>query len=98
MLRQLEKLGLRGNLFIAFAAVLVLFITLSGVFVSVGVRDALATALQERQTSDARLLAGQVVEALTGRRDEVVAQVLEENGLHADDDAYAIVLHADRSI
>jgi methyl-accepting chemotaxis protein len=98
MLRSLEKLGLRQNLFIAFAAVLAVFITLSGVFVSVGVRDALDEALRDRQRNDARLLAGQMVEALAVRRDDIVEQVLAESGLHADDDAYAVVLHADRTI
>jgi methyl-accepting chemotaxis protein len=98
MLRQLEKLGLRQNLFIAFAAVLAVFIGLSGVFVSHGVRDSLATALQDRQASDARLLAGQMVEALAVRRDDIIDQVLEESAVHAADDAYVVVLYADRTI
>jgi methyl-accepting chemotaxis protein len=97
MLRHLEKLGLRQNLFIAFAAVLAVFITASGVLVSVAIREALEGALQDRQLSDARHLAGQLADALAARRDELVEQVLEESG-YADDHAYAVVLHADRSV
>jgi methyl-accepting chemotaxis protein len=98
MLRSFEKLGLRQNLFITFAAVLAVFITLSGVFVSMGVRDALDAALHDRQLNDSRLLAGQMVEALAVRRDDIVDQVLDESGIHAEDDAYAVVLYADRSV
>jgi methyl-accepting chemotaxis protein len=98
MLRKFEKLGLRQNLLLAFAAVLVVFIALTGVLVTVAVRDQLQKALADRQASEAKLLAGLLIESLAANRADLVEQIVDETGLTSEDDAYTVVLFADRSV
>jgi methyl-accepting chemotaxis protein len=98
MLRQFEKLGLRRNLFLAFAAVLAVFIALSGVVVSMAVRSTLEGELRARQESHAHLLALQLAGALSDRRDSDVMRLVADASEHASDDAYLVVLRAERTV
>jgi methyl-accepting chemotaxis protein len=98
MLRHFEKLGLRRNLFLALAAVLAIFVALSAVAVSLAVRSTLEGELRARQESHAQLLALQLAAPLAEGRVADIQSAVDDASTHARDDAYIVVLRADRSV
>jgi len=97
MPQLIDKLGLKRTLYATFTAALVLVIGLTAVVLNRVVRTELEDALRRRAESDARLIAAQVAAPLIAGKDDLVAAEIE-TVLREQDDAYVVVLRADRSI
>jgi methyl-accepting chemotaxis protein len=97
MLQLIDKLGLKRMLYATFVAALVLFVLVTGFVVNRVVRQEFEDGLRQRAESDARIMAAQLAAPLAAGRDTEVTAALD-GGLHDADDAYLVVLRADRSV
>jgi methyl-accepting chemotaxis protein len=97
MLQLIDKLGVKRTLFSALVASLALVILVTALLVQRAVRTDLEDALRRRAESEARLVAAQVAPALAAHRDEAVAAAVE-GALARSDDAFVVVLRADRTV
>jgi methyl-accepting chemotaxis protein len=97
MLQLIDKLGVKRTLYAVCVVALAVAIAVAALFVRRSVRADLEDALQRRVDSEARLVASRVAPALVAHRDDVLAAVVEGALAHADD-AFVVVLRADRSV
>jgi methyl-accepting chemotaxis protein len=97
MFQLIDKLGVKRTLSAVFAVALAVVIAAAALFVRRAVRADLEDALQRRVESEARLVAVKVAPALVAHRDDVLAAAVE-GALSRADDAFVVVLRADRSV
>jgi methyl-accepting chemotaxis protein len=98
MLNQIEKLGLKRSLYLAFGATMVVAIAVTGVALESVVGSALEGALEEQSRAEARILALHAAEALAPERPEYALPALRQLQRQLDlamrdaDTAYLVVV------
>jgi methyl-accepting chemotaxis protein len=97
MLQLIDRLGLKRALYFAFAATLISFVGLTYVVVTLVVRTELEDVAQRHAQSEARRIAAQVAGPLAAGKDDVIAGEIA-SAPREQDDAYLVVLRADRSV
>ena len=97
MLQLIDRLGLKRALYFAFAATLISFVGLTFVVVTLVVRTELEDVAQRHAQSEARRIAAQVAGPLAAGKDDVIAGEIA-SAPREQDDAYLVVLRADRSV
>src|SRR6266511_4118144 len=97
MLQKIATLGVQRTLFLSIAVALALSGPITAFFVNSEVKKAVEETMQRRAEADARVIAAELSEALAERRDDKVAQEVEE-GWDEASFAYVIVLRADYTV
>ncbi|HEX9400953.1 MAG TPA: methyl-accepting chemotaxis protein, partial [Anaeromyxobacter sp.] len=97
MLQKIATLGVKRTLFLSIAVALALSGPITAFFVNSEVKKAVEETMQRRAEADARVIAAELSEALAERRDDKVAQEVEE-GWDEASFAYVIVLRADYTV
>jgi len=97
MLQKIAALGVKRTLFLSILVALVVAGTVTAIAVTSEVKKAVHESMRKRGEADARVIAAQIDDALAGRRDDKVAEVIEE-GWDEGAFSYVIVLRADKTI
>ncbi len=97
MLQKIATLGVKRTLSLSIALALAVSGTFTAWAVNREVKHAVEETMQRRGESDARVIAAELSEALAERRDDKVAQEVEE-GWDESSFAYVIVLRADYTV
>ena len=97
MLQKIAALGVKRTLFLSILVALVVAGTVTAIAVTSEVKKAVHESMRKRGEADARVIAAQIDDALAGRRDDKVAEVIEE-GWDEGAFSYVIVLRPDKSV
>ena len=97
MLQKIAALGVKRTLFLSILVALVVAGTVTAIAVTSEVKKAVHESMRKRGEADARVIAAQVDDALSARRDDKVAEVIEE-GWDEGAFSYVIVLRADKTV
>jgi methyl-accepting chemotaxis protein len=97
MLQKIATLGVKRTLFLSIVVALAVAGTLTAAAVTREVKKAVHESMRKRGEADARVVAAEISEALAERRDDKIAEVIEDSW---DEGAfsYIIVLRADRTV
>jgi methyl-accepting chemotaxis protein len=97
MLQKIAALGVKRTLFLSILLALVVAGTTTAIAVTREVKKAVRESMRKRGEAEARVIAAEIDDALAARRDDKIAEVIEENW---DEEAYSyvVVLRADRTV
>ena len=97
MIEKIAVLGVKRTLVLSIAIALAVSGTVTAVALTREVKKAEHDSMRKRGESDARVLAAELADALAERRDDRVAQIVED-GWNEGSFSYVVVLRADRTV